>query len=202
MMIIYKIENKINGKIYIGQTMRLLKARLADHRKSELLIGKALREYGLQSFEILIIDEAHTKAILDEKEKYWISFYACKTPAGYNCTDGGDVPIHNMPHTEETKKLIREKRALQVITEETKQKQRDWERTGDYKEKCRIAHIGHVVTAETRKKISDGHKGMKASAEAKQKMRLAHLGKPTSRKARKQDCADKPLQPGLAAATG
>ena len=32
-MLIYKITNKINGKIYIGQTTRTLKERWADYIK-------------------------------------------------------------------------------------------------------------------------------------------------------------------------
>ena len=184
-MIIYKIENKINGKIYIGQTIRSLNARLAGHLKSHLLIGEALREYGLQSFTISVIDEAGSKAVLDGKEKYWIKAYKCKFPVGYNSTDGGDTPVHNSPHTKETRQKIKEKRALQVITAETKQKQRDWVRTAEYKQRCRDAHMGHIVTEETRRKISESHKGMKASPEAVEKMAASKRGKPSLRKGMK-----------------
>jgi group I intron endonuclease len=92
-MIIYKIENKINGKIYIGQTKKDLYERISNHLKPSnraSRIGNALRKYGLQSFNISIIDETDLKEILNEKERYWIKFYDCKSPNGYNFTDGGE----------------------------------------------------------------------------------------------------------------
>jgi len=86
----------------------------------------------LQSFVISVIDEADSKEILCEKEKYWIKFYDCKSPKGYNLTDGGDGLINpsksvrkqiakkvstilkgnqyrkGIPHSEESKKAISE----------------------------------------------------------------------------------------------
>lgn len=185
-MIIYKIENKINGKIYIGQSIRSLNARLAGHLKSDYHIGKALKKYGLQSFLVSIIDEADTRAVLNEKEKYWIKTYACKSPAGYNCADGGKGGGHYTPHSDEARKKIKKKRALQVITEETKQKQKDWVRTAEYKQKCRDAHMGHVVTEETRQKISETRirKGIKHSTETLKKLSYAKKGKPSLLKGR------------------
>ncbi len=90
-MIIYKIENKINDKIYIGQTKKKLSERIAQHiAENRFYFQKALNKYGLESFVISIIDEAYTKEILDEKEKYWIKFYDCRMPSGYNLTSGGE----------------------------------------------------------------------------------------------------------------
>ena len=89
-MIIYKIQNKINLKIYIGKTIKSLHIRIIGHLKADTYIGNALRKYGLQSFEWGIIDTATDIEILNEKEKYWIIFHNCKWPDGYNLTDGGD----------------------------------------------------------------------------------------------------------------
>lgn len=89
-MNIYKIQNKINNKIYIGQTVKCLSDRIAEHIKTKSCIGNALRKYGLESFIISIIDEADIKEILNEKEKYWIKTLDCKAPKGYNLTDGGE----------------------------------------------------------------------------------------------------------------
>ena len=48
-MIIYKVKNKVDGKIYVGQTSQLLRARLSCHVCSNTYFGKALRKYGVQS---------------------------------------------------------------------------------------------------------------------------------------------------------
>lgn len=68
-MIIYKIENKLNGKIYIGQTKNNLNERIQSHLENKkTLIGRALRKYGIQNFEISVIDYAENKEWLDDKE--------------------------------------------------------------------------------------------------------------------------------------
>ena len=46
-MIIYKIENKVNGKIYIGQTIGTLEHRLSQHKsnsKKKSVIGNAIQK--------------------------------------------------------------------------------------------------------------------------------------------------------------
>jgi len=88
-MIIYKIQNKINGKIYIGQTKNDVSQRVAGHIKGDSYVGRALRKYGLESFDISVIDHADTKEVLDEKEKYWIKALDCQSPSGYNLVGGG-----------------------------------------------------------------------------------------------------------------
>lgn len=56
-MIIYKITNVINDKVYIGQTVRNLEERMAEHfRHDNTVIDKALKKYGKDAFKIEIID--------------------------------------------------------------------------------------------------------------------------------------------------
>ena len=95
---IYQIKNKLNGKIYIGQSVNI-KRRWKDHRNRpfnkkakqyDSYLYKAIRKEGIDNFEFLILEEC-SKELLDEKEKEWIS----KTKSndnkfGYNMTDGGD----------------------------------------------------------------------------------------------------------------
>ena len=90
-MIIYKIENKINGHVYIGQTQRTLRSRVQYHKHSNKFpIGKAIKKYGFENFAVSVIDYAYTKQELDEKEQFWIRIYNSKAPNGYNLTDGGE----------------------------------------------------------------------------------------------------------------
>lgn len=93
-MIIYKITNKINGMVYIGQTKRSLEARWKAHcaavnsRISYFKLQKAIVEYGKESFAIEQIDVAATKDEADEKESYWIKHYNA-IENGYNTARGG-----------------------------------------------------------------------------------------------------------------
>ena len=88
-MIIYKITNLINNKIYIGQTIRSLEVRIKAHTHAKSYIGKALRKYGLENFKIEVIDTASSADDLNSKEKYWIETYNTISPSGYNLKEGG-----------------------------------------------------------------------------------------------------------------
>lgn len=91
-MIIYKITNKQNGKIYIGQTIGTLKDRWNRHQNDALNnildthFARAIRYYGPEAFTTEIIDTAETQEELTEKEYYWIHYYNA-LENGYNETD-------------------------------------------------------------------------------------------------------------------
>lgn len=93
---IYKITNKINGKIYIGQTHKSVESRFEDHIKNaetekQYYLSKAIRKYNKENFIIETIDYALTKNEIDEKEKYWINELKTNNRLyGYNMTIGGE----------------------------------------------------------------------------------------------------------------
>lgn len=86
---IYKIENLINHKIYIGQSIEIEK-RWQKHlsAKDDFVIHRALHKYGKENFSFQIIEECNLLD-LDEKEKYWITYYNSLVPNGYNMIQGG-----------------------------------------------------------------------------------------------------------------
>ena len=91
---IYKYQNLINNKIYIGQTIDI-KQRIREHRyeafnynRDNCIFHKALRKYGEDNFSFEILEECSKKE-LNEKEKYWINYYNSEIPNGYNMTSGG-----------------------------------------------------------------------------------------------------------------
>ena len=83
---IYKIVNKVNNKIYIGQTHFDKPSYLG----SGILIKAAIEKYGIENFDKEYIDEATNQKDLDLKEIYWIKEYQSQNPdIGYNIADGG-----------------------------------------------------------------------------------------------------------------
>lgn len=92
---IYKITNKINGHMYIGQTMREPSKRWEHHlysatHGSELHFHCAIRKYGWDNFTKEIIEECND-CDLNEREIYWISYYnTFSNPNHYNMTAGGN----------------------------------------------------------------------------------------------------------------
>lgn len=92
-MIVYLATNKINGKQYVGQTVRSLEERWRDHCRvvDENFFHRAIRKYGADNFSVKIIDAAETVEELDEKEMFWISKLNTLFPSGYNLREGGNV---------------------------------------------------------------------------------------------------------------
>ena len=87
---IYKIQNLINHKIYIGQSVNIEK-RLSVHKSSKdnCYIHNAIQKYGIMNFDFSIV-ESCPKQELDEKEIYYIKKYNSLIPNGYNMTPGAD----------------------------------------------------------------------------------------------------------------
>ena len=97
MAIIYKIENKINHNIYIGQTVQTFSQRWGghvhaaytkSHKDYTCPLHNAIRKYGEDAFEKSIIEICNIEE-LNEREKYWIQYYDSYNN-GYNAALGGD----------------------------------------------------------------------------------------------------------------
>lgn len=113
---IYKITNKLNQKIYIGQTTkqrptdRFSQHRyLAKHPEQEKAgvtsyLHRAMAKYGVDNFSFEVIEQVSNEK-LNEREQYWIAFYDCTIPNGYNMTKGGEgTPGFSRPQSEEERK--------------------------------------------------------------------------------------------------
>ena len=92
---IYKIENKVNGKVYVGQSVNI-ETRWKNHR-CELNRGthyndylqRSWNKYGSNNFDFVVIEEC-SKDDLDDRETYWIDYYnSCDFLHGYNSQLGG-----------------------------------------------------------------------------------------------------------------
>ena len=157
MGVIYKITNKLNGKIYIGQTARTLEERMKEHRWSnELYIDRAIRKYGINAFEVSVVEECTDSDELNERERYWIAFYNCKKPNGYNMTDGGDGG------------------AGHVVSEEAKNKISKFHKGRKKSEKtCKKiseSKTGHSLSKNHRNKIGETGRGRIASSKTRVQM--------------------------------
>lgn len=80
---IYKIENKINGKVYIGQSVDIDRRFREHKRRSEQQIDFAIQKYGIDNFNFDIIEEC-SLSDLNDKEEYWTLYYNSIIPNGYN----------------------------------------------------------------------------------------------------------------------
>lgn len=159
-MYIYKVTNKINGKLYIGQTIQTIERRWRSHclNKRKVGISGAIKKYGAENFTIEVIDSASSRDELNAKEIFWIEFLNTMSPNGYNLNSGGNDHVK--------------------ISDETRERLRE-SMSGE-----RAPWYGKHLTEETRKKLSESHKGKpgywtnkRRDTETIAKMRSNRIGK-------------------------
>jgi len=169
-MIIYKVTNKINKKIYIGQTIRSMTERKYGHIKSvrmgsTSLFHNSIRKYGIDNFTWEVIDTAHCIEKLNELEISYIAKFNCfidfQNSNGYNMNTGGGNYI--------TSHLTKQKLSIintgKILSTETK-------------EKISKGNLGKSVTESFRKTMSELNKGRVASLETREKISKSLQGKP------------------------
>ena len=89
---IYIHKNKINGKIYVGQTKQSLKRRWNNGNGYTQCpyFYNAIKKYGWDNFEHILLDEHLTKEEANTKEQDYIKYYKSSSPEfGYNISNGG-----------------------------------------------------------------------------------------------------------------
>lgn len=152
---IYRIQNTINGKVYIGYT-KTPEQRFKAHKNSinrkqsnKKVLTLAFKKYGIENFSFDVIyqslDAYHTKNIM---ESYFINEYNSHVDSGngYNMTGGGDGMLNPSKET-----LFRIGSANRGKT--------------------------RIVSPETGRKISEAKKGVSVMTEAqKQNLREKKLG--------------------------
>jgi len=150
---IYRISNRINGKVYIGQTRRRLKARFNQHKYSagkgnmNSQLHKAFRKYGVENFCFMPIHTSiSTLDALNSLEVEYIKLYNAVAPRGYNTDAGGGSYLRS----EETLCKMSSVNKGRKLAEETK-------------ELIRKKATGRATSAETKRKISIMLKGNKYS---------------------------------------
>jgi len=93
---LYKIENKVNGKLYIGITQhpdRRKKQHFNPNRKTRsYLLAHVIDRYGVENFEFSILCVGSRDYIVDLERKS-IVHYNSQVPNGYNVKPGGEGNI-------------------------------------------------------------------------------------------------------------
>jgi hypothetical protein len=161
---IYKTTNCINGKIYIGQTIKNLE--VSKYMGSGSYIGKSFLKYGKENFKREIIQTSIIGIIESDKaEKYWIKYFnANDRLIGYNLTEGGHgYQGHNDNVSLETRIKIGEKSKGRILSKESRLKisisKIGIKKSEETKLKMSKSQIGRIVSEETRYKISTSNKG-------------------------------------------
>jgi len=144
---IYKIENIVNHKIYIGQTINPQK-RWKEHLTSAKInnnnyaIHQAIRKYGEENFSFSVLEWTDN---FNEKEKELIKKYNSKVPHGYNISSGGENYV--MYGEDNPKNTLKEDIVNNIIKELKNNNLSDREIAKKYKTTDKIvADINHGIT--------------------------------------------------------
>ncbi len=131
---IYKLENKVNGKVYIGRGVNVFnrrsshfsKLRKGTHRN--IYLQRSFNKHGELCFKFSVIIKCFEEE-LNRLETYYIAFY--RETLGkrnvYNMTDGGDGSVGYKHSKEIREKMSFVKRAMKhgvgtIHSKETKEK--------------------------------------------------------------------------------
>jgi len=108
---VYKLTNKINGKIYIGKSISL-RRRLMEHqyeRRDAYPIERAIKKYGMDNFEIEVLHQEiniDNLCLLAIESAYIEFFNSTDKNLGYNVLQFGGGDRTGIPHSQETKNKI------------------------------------------------------------------------------------------------
>lgn len=159
---IYAIKNKINGKMYIGQTGNLTnrfyrhKYKLNKKQHTCSHLQNSWNMYGEEAFEFKILESDILDEMLTKREQHFIeTFKTNNKKFGYNTRIASDS-----------------NRGIKYSPEII--------------EKNRQAHLGIRHTPEAKKRISESRKGIKFSEEHIKNLSISHKGKPNINKGKKQ----------------
>lgn len=115
---IYSFKNKENSKVYVGQTVNLIKRykqHIAYSKKEKIVKSpkfyNALRKYGEQGFDFSVIDTIQVEGMeelrnqLTIKEQFWIDYYD-SINNGYNTGNAGLAAWTGLKHSDETRRKM------------------------------------------------------------------------------------------------
>lgn len=109
---IYKIQNTINNKVYIGQTIMNPMKRWQDHyscykKNIQYPLYQDMNQYGIEHFAFQVIESNVPQEQLDEKEIQYIQqYHSYIKDTGYNLTLGGQTAKDNKLKIEQVYEII------------------------------------------------------------------------------------------------
>lgn len=152
---IYILKNKINGKVYIGQTWRDLNKRWESGYgyRNCIYLNNAIQKHGKENFYYEILTFCSTQESADFIEDYFITKYnSTNSDKGYNIRRGGSIG----KLSENTKAKISFSLRGKTHSEETKIKM-------SKTSKLRKVNVGKKASKETKNKLSLARLGNKSN---------------------------------------
>lgn len=196
---IYKIQNAVDGRMYIGQSVNPAQRAKRHFWKNNkcVKLGNAIQRHGQASFSFSVLYWCKDKDDANEVEALLIDLGDTRangyniTPGGYGTGAGQDNPFFGRRHSEETKARLSDGKRGVPMPESVRQKIADANRNRTMaevtKEKLRArpkselcsartaeANRARVWTPEAREKLAAQNRGKKMSEETRLKIAAAN----------------------------
>lgn len=167
-MLIYKITNKLNEKVYIGQTTKTLDIRRKGHIQAAKNgvnhhLYNAINKYGIENFKFEEICKANSKSELNYLEaKYILEYDSVRN--GYNMGYGGDNNVMDSPIVKEKHhRIMRNDDVRLKISQSMKQYRKENPFTNEHRQKISEKlkgnnhFAGHTITEEHKQALNNSH---------------------------------------------
>jgi predicted GIY-YIG superfamily endonuclease len=178
---VYCFTNKVNGKVYIGKTKNM-KKRINNHKNANgecPFFHSAIKKYGFDNFELNIIGEYLTEDEALRTEIHYIKQHQSNIRKhGYNLTSGGEG-MSGYKHSPETiAKLSQSLKGRTVVNKGVPMSEEQKVKVSNSKKgkKLKLSDEQRGLMSERRKGVPSGMLGKIASDETRKKMSDAHKG--------------------------
>ena len=175
---LYQHFCKVTKKSYIGITKQKPQNRWGidgKKYKSTTHFGRAIRKYGWDNFEHIILATNLTEEEAKQLEQTCILAFETYGNDGYNSTFGGDGTLGFTGFTRVVSQETREKISKANKGRECSEEHR--KKIGESLKGKKHPMYNKHWSKEARQHMSEAHKGKKFSEEYKQKLSEAHKGK-------------------------
>lgn len=194
--VVYLLKNKLNNKIYIGQTWQSLKDRFNNGKgyKHCPHLYNAINKYGKENFEYKILANCKTQEESNYLESFFINKYGSRNRnTGYNSKEGGS----NGKMSEEIKKKMsassKGRRPSKLCLENSLKARIGVKASDETRKKQSIAklgkpsaNIGSIMSKETKMKIGVANTGRKHSEQSRINMGNSQKGRKFSEETRRK----------------
>ena len=180
---VYKIQNKINGKLYIGSSVDL-KFRFSCHlndlraNRNSIYLQRAWNKYGENNFDFKVLLFCDKKNILFYEQRFIDKLNACNVLIGYNLCPIAGSPL-GIKHTQMAKKNMSDGRKGMKLSDSHKcnigkSMKRNLPKTV-FKKGVSSWNKGKKMLLKQKEKISESLLGNIPSEEARTNMKIAQL---------------------------